>query len=259
LSGIAVSGRFSITISRLLLIAAWGVGVWCGTRVYGPCRSPGKFILWIFGTTALMLWLVIWARPEVVPQNYGILTPLARKPCSFDRRGVFSAFEIGDSGVIFLLCQEEANPFYEVIEASSLTIESINGEIFVSTKIRDRSDALIIELIRNEWRVAPPPKTWDRNYTKDTLEVLDSGGRVILQVKALPDRIQLQGEWWNEQGKGFRIAKNPDSSSNWLGVFKVLSQESGLDEPRIEPIFQYPSDSHFGELRCCPPRQKNSG
>lgn len=32
----------------------------------------------------------------------------------------------------------------------------------------DREGHLIAELVRKEWKVAPPPRTWDRNYTDDT-------------------------------------------------------------------------------------------
>jgi hypothetical protein len=39
---------------------------------------------------------------------------------------------------------------------------------------------------------------WDKNYTDDSLEVKDGHGRVVLQVKLLPNIVQIQEEWqWN--------------------------------------------------------------
>ncbi|MEJ0092842.1 MAG: hypothetical protein WDN46_05280 [Methylocella sp.] len=49
--------------------------------------------------------------------------------------------------------------------------------------------------MRNEWRVTPPPGTLDRNYTDDALEIRGAGGKIVLQLRVLQDRIQLQGEW----------------------------------------------------------------
>jgi hypothetical protein len=98
--------------------------------------------------------------------------------------------------------------------------------------------------------VAPPPKTWDRNYTDDALEVKNTGGRVVLQVRVLSDRIQLQGEWWSKDGFGVRFVKIPDPVTGAMGGgITKLSIAINPDEPHIDPIFEYPSDSHFGQLR----------
>jgi hypothetical protein len=127
-------------------------------------------------------------------------------------------------------------------------IESIDGKLKVSTSITDENGRLIAELIQNEWKVAPPPGTWDRNYTEDSLEVKDASGRVVLQVRALPDRIQLQGMWWVDIGFNgvvrFIIRGNPKD-----GGQIVLVPRSNKDAlPVIEPMFKYPSERHLGEL-----------
>jgi hypothetical protein len=49
-----------------------------------------------------------------------------------------------------------------------------------------------------------------QNYRCDYLEVKNSSDRVVLQVQVLPDRIRIQGEWYDDYGKGVRVLKtNP--------------------------------------------------
>jgi hypothetical protein len=96
--------------------------------------------------------------------------------------------------------------------------------------------------------VAPPPKTFDRNYTDDSLEVKNAKGKIVLQVKALVDRIQLQGEWWSDPVHGVRLIKSTDPKMP--GAFMMIFGEKNRPgPPDIEPIFLYPSDLHFGELK----------
>lgn len=58
----------------------------------------------------------------------------------------------------------------------------------MSLVIRDRSGRLVAEIVNNEWKVNPQ-NAWDRNYSADALEVRDPTGDIVLQVKALADRI----------------------------------------------------------------------
>ena len=62
------------------------------------------------------------------------------------------------------------------MKGDRFTIEKIDGKLMVSTMIRDSSGNVLAELRRNEWKVAPPPKTWDRNYTDNALEVVNAEG-----------------------------------------------------------------------------------
>jgi hypothetical protein len=81
---------------------------------------------------------------------------------------------------------------YPILQNSQFKVELINGKAKISTRITDESGNLIAEIIRNEWKVAPT-RAWDRNYSGDALEVKDSRGYVVLQVRVLADRIQIQG------------------------------------------------------------------
>jgi hypothetical protein len=72
-----------------------------------------------------------------------------------------------------------------------------------------------------------PP--WDKNYTDDSLEVKDGRGRVVLQVRMLPDRVEFQAEY-------------PDGDTGLLedGFY---SKEDG-----ITPMFKYPSSDYWRDF-----------
>jgi hypothetical protein len=137
---------------------------------------------------------------------------------------------------------------FPALNERQFKIESIDGKLKVSTEVADGNGKLIAELIHNEWKVAPPPGTWDRNYTDDALEVRDASGNVVLQIRALPDRIQLQGIWWVDTGFNgvvqFVIRGNPKDG----GQIVLVPKNNKDGPPRIEQMFRYPSDRHLGEL-----------
>lgn len=90
------------------------------------------------------------------------------------------------------------------LKASQFTVESSDGNIKVSTRITDSDGNLIAKIVRNEWKVFPG-RSWDRNYSDDALEVRDSRGLVVLQVRTYPDRIQIQGARWVDMGLNGRM------------------------------------------------------
>jgi len=97
-------------------------------------------------------------------------------------------------------------------------IELIEGKIRFSAQITDEEGNIIAKISRNEWQVAPPPRTWDKNYSDDALEVVDPKGRVVLQAKVLSDRIQIQGAWpagpqWGPAGVAQIIVRADPSGS----------------------------------------------
>jgi hypothetical protein len=92
-------------------------------------------------------------------------------------------------------------------------------------------------------------RSWDFNYTDDTLEVLNGDDKVVLQIRVLPERIQLAGEAWNADGEGIRIVPKVDLSvkpaSGVSVVLLVRHKDHKYDptEPHIVPIFSYPNVS----------------
>jgi hypothetical protein len=129
-------------------------------------------------------------------------------------------------------------------------VEVIKGMVKVSTQIKDQRGYLIAELVRNEWKAAPPPQTWDKNYSQDSLEVIDPRGNVVLQVTALEDRIRLQGEWWGTDGTGTRLVKSQDPSrpGGFIIMLGPKHKPGPLGDSQIVTMFKYPSELHLGEL-----------
>jgi hypothetical protein len=165
---------------------------------------------------------------------------------SSSNKKILRQMEIGDSTSIINFAGPAGNPLFLFGEGYGLTIEQAGDELKVSTKVKDKQGKLVAELQQNEWTVAPPPKTWDRNYNKHALEVKDDTGSIVLQVRLLPDRVQIQGEWWMDGGLGLRVVKDPRGG----GAFALFAGSVVTPgTPSIQPIFKYPSASHFGELK----------
>jgi len=149
--------------------------------------------------------------------------------------------EIGDSGAIFAFTGPQGEPLFKIFDDSHLTVELEDGQLKVSTVIRDAAGKVVAELLKNEWKVSSAT-TYDRNYSKDAIEVRDSSGEVVLQVRLVGDRVQFQGRFHDKDGRTIAIGKSigPDGKAGGAIDF------SG--RLRISPIFRYPSDRHLGEL-----------
>ena len=117
----------------------------------------------------------------------------------------------------------------------------------LTTTVRDRNGNLVVEVTRNHWRVYPLYSV-DKNYTQYALEVEDSAGHVVLQVRIFPDTVELQGEWWDTQGNGIRFLKPPGITPDAGAIVIPLGPRNQHTESLIQPIFQYPSKEHWREL-----------
>lgn len=115
-----------------------------------------------------------------------------------------------------------------------------DGELMVSTTIRDSNGKIVAELVDNEWQLNEN-NIFDRNYTDTALEVRDQAGNVTLQVVHFGDTIHLAGI--------FRC------KNKWTNVFCPLPEGGAVidikppgvePEHSIQPIFKYPSERHFG-------------
>jgi hypothetical protein len=148
--------------------------------------------------------------------------------------------EIGDGGAIFELGMPQGVPFIQIFEDNNLTVLLEDGVVKVSTIIRNRDGSIVAELIKNEWKINTK-NSFDRNYSKDALEVKNDSGDVVLQVRSLEDRIQFQGIFYDAKGKGWAIVKPPGGGA--------LMGSTSTVNVKIEPIFEYPSDLHLGEFR----------
>jgi hypothetical protein len=116
--------------------------------------------------------------------------------------------------------------------------------------VRDNTGQLIAEIKDNVWTIFPPA-VMDKNSTTDSLEVRDRRGYVVLQVVLTANYVQVEGEWWRDDGMGMRIVRPFPYDPVHVGPMIVLHRE-GMppmpDEPHIEPMFMYPSSEYLGRL-----------
>jgi hypothetical protein len=158
----------------------------------------------------------------------------------------FPKLEIGDSGTVFIYQGDPDSPIISALRNSELYIRVRGGRLKVSTTIRDRNGTVVAEIVDNEWQVNPGA-SFDRNYNDSALEVLDSSGKVVLQVAALPDRVQLQGLWYDREGNGFALGTAPKPMTGAL--MEVTGPKHPQLELEIERMFLYPSSRHLGEMK----------
>jgi hypothetical protein len=162
-------------------------------------------------------------------------------------------FQFGTSNVIYGVKEigresPAGSLLLPLLNERQFKIEVIEGKLKVSSQIADDNGHLIVELIQNEWKVAPPPNSWDRNYSDDALEVRDASGDVVLQIRLLPDRIQLQGVWWVDIGYNGMV-RIIIRGNIWDGAQTLfVPKNSKNPAPKIDPMFRYPSEHHLGQL-----------
>lgn len=112
------------------------------------------------------------------------------------------------------------------------------GELKISTVIRNEDGKIIARLEANEWQVNPN-LIFDRNFDKEAVEVINEKGEVILQAEFDGESVQFAGIFYREDG--WRIA---------LGYNIIESRPpSERIQASFEPIFKYPSKNHPGERR----------
>jgi hypothetical protein len=161
------------------------------------------------------------------------------------RQGVYPKLKLGDSETFFVWTGPQGKPLLQLFENSDLTIWIDNGDLKLSTKIRNKSGDLVAEIIGNEWKLKEE-KLWDRNYNANALEVKDQEGDVVLQVLVREDYVQLAAKMYSSSGQGFAIGST-ESENGVMGAMEVRPPGQPL-ELSIEPMFEYPSDLHLGEL-----------
>lgn len=159
----------------------------------------------------------------------------------------FPMMQIGET--VFMMTPNGVRDIFPFFPDAGVRNEwGVKGWPLITTTVRDHNGNLVAEVVRNHWRVYPAYSA-DKNYTRDTLEILDAAGHVVLQVKILRDRILLLGEWWDVQGNGIRFMKPTlVSPNNGSHVIRMNRLTQHLDE-LVQPIFEYPSKDHWGEFK----------
>jgi hypothetical protein len=184
------------------------------------------------------------------PKNSGILEAKSDVLFSSGEGAKVVKFEVGQSQTFFIGPNSPyGSIIFPALQESGFKVELVDGKIKFSTQITDDEGNLIATINRNEWQVAPPPRTWDKNYSADAIEVMDPKGRVVLQARVLPDRIQIQGAWPHPKSALARIVLRADpSGSGAQFVFYPKYPTPEYVWPVIRPMFVYPSERHLGEL-----------
>ena len=101
---------------------------------------------------------------------------------------------------------------------------------------------MLAEIDNNEWKVAPPPKSWDRNYSTNALEIKDSEGAILFQVTLEKDFAHFQGFFFDVEGDWAAFTEEAGRASMTLTPRGIAGRI-----PQIKPLFRYPSDLHLGE------------
>lgn len=238
---IALNGRYMV-FGYILLAVAW-------LLIIFSLRSQ-PILFWIgfsLVAAAFLSFAGYYLKPPDAPSNAGTLRPQVL----LSPDGIRPRIEIGETGTSI----SETDPFGTLIlpflKKEQFKIEIIDRAAKFSTKITDENNHLVAEIVHNEWLVSPPPESWDRNYNDDTLEVKDASGDIVLQVRAFADHIQFQGVWWVERfvnlGKTRIEIWENKSARPWSAEIYIIPT-NGSPKP-IDPVFNYPSAQHLGELR----------
>jgi hypothetical protein len=215
---------YDVRLKRRLLTA--GVG---GAVFFAVC--------W---TTAHSQW-----REENAAQSEGYLR------ISNPVRLASPTFQIADSGTI--LHWNSKTPLKLFKDAEVGFSLDANGVTEISTTVLDRYGHRIVKIEKNHWSVEPRPASVDKNFRDDALEVLDGGGQVVLQIRLLPDRMVLWGEWHNEFDQAAQITDctDPDDSNRKVACVEIYGPAlpEKTNKVHIEPLFEYPSKNHWGDYK----------
>lgn len=211
-------------------------------------------ILIIVGTIQIYVSIDVFCeaqKEKAINANTGTL---ARTYILEPHKNIYPQLEIGNSGAIFIFGGTDAcntNASIRIMEnlfkINGLIIYTDHGIVTLSAKFRNAQGKLVAKIIQNEWKHKPlgSDVIWDRNYSDDAIEVKDGKGCIVLQVRLLTDRIQLQGIFHNEDGRGLALYES-NSEEYPGGLFNP--NVTADNYPDIKPIFKYSSNKYLGVL-----------
>lgn len=216
-----------------------------------PENTPRAMTIAAIAILAVMLALQVGVEiresREAAKSVYsGFLKPKSRTLFS-PRQDTRPKLEFGDSGAILVWDGPHGQPMFRLFQDNELTIKMEEGQVKVSTLIRDRSGKVVADLVDNEWKVNLH-NSFDRNYSRDALEVKDSSGDIVLQVKVLEDRIQFQGKFYGPDGTGIAFGKVCGPDGSFGGGIEITGAMHPELTMKFSPLFRYPSDQHLGEF-----------
>jgi len=206
---------------------------------------------------AVINFFIVWNQEKETAKSkqYGILEPKSKERHKADTRN-FTTWEFGTNfkdkrGTTFRYTAGKSfseafkTTWTKPLDDMALTIGEEDGQLKVTVLLRDIDGRVIAALVDNEWKINHPVKSFDRNYTKDMLEVKNDNNDVVLQIRLLPDKVQLNGIFYDSDGKGIAIFPHKRDQAS---IMVLLDKEHPPASGTIKPLFKYPSDLYFGEL-----------
>jgi hypothetical protein len=133
--------------------------------------------------------------------------------------------------------------FFSYIDDVQLVIQNGPSGVVLSTPVLDSKGNKVGEITKNHWKIFPPWAS-DKNYDKHSLEILDTAGDVVLQVRLRKNVAELQGFWRDESGKGLEIYDVPGKGGR---MYFAPVPDKPRDRYKIPKMFVYPSSAHWGE------------
>jgi len=212
---------------------------------FKPSVVPNEFTVTATGLFVLAVIFQIIFLKNQKKRSPGELLSKEAKVILSARHAVYPELEFGDSDAVFSV-REPGTPAFEFFKNSHLTVLTDKGRVKVSTTVYDFKGRLVAELVDNEWQVNKKA-SFDRNFTDDSLEVRDSNGDIILQVRFIEGRVQLQGKLYGPNGKGVAIYRGVRANGSPSGILETTGTKHPRLMAQIVPMFRYPSESHLGE------------
>ncbi|MFZ1204201.1 MAG: hypothetical protein WAN97_07815 [Candidatus Acidiferrales bacterium] len=237
------------------LLAVWFFAAWIADSDKFSKTSNRR--LWAMKVAIVLIAALIGYRPIV--HFWRIERAEAKEGDLFD--GVFQPedncmalpVQVGKAGTVFVMVPPKAGQnmpaYFAPFPDAQFLIQCGKRGPLISTTVRDRNGNQVVNIERNHWTVYPPYCS-DKNYTKDALEVKDDSGHVLLQIKYAPQernnmaRIQVQGEWWSNEGHGLRIVLAGGAG----GEVIPLVPQNQHNDALIKPVFKYPSKDFWGDF-----------
>jgi hypothetical protein len=230
-----------VKIALIVLFLAMSLFGW-----YKPLAVPDWFPVTATGLFVLaVIFQIIFLIKKPKKRFPGEMLSRDAKVILSAKDAVYPELEFGDSGAVFSV-REPGTPAFEFFKNSHLTVMEDDGRIKVSTTVYDCKGRLVAELVDNEWQINKKT-SFDRNFTDEALEVEDSNGDIILQVRLVEGCVQLQGKLYGPNGEGVAICRGVSANGNPNGIIETTGKKHNRLMSQIVPMFRYPSESHLGE------------
>jgi hypothetical protein len=153
----------------------------------------------------------------------------------------YSTISIGESAASYTVPTATLNSSpHSVLKIGGtrpLKMHLKNGAIYCDVAIWEGEGLPSIEISENEFKVRPTG--WDRNFTDNAFEVIDSHGKVMFQmIRKTAGHFVAQGMFPMADG-GLVIGLNSS--------ILVRPSQDAIDRSHIEPVFKYPSWKYPGK------------